>query len=114
MESLDKDKKGYIVPTDLIRQFQINAQRGLNNGLGGFQVIVDGGLGMDRPPVPVPRYPAGTPDWFRKMDKNGDGDVSPAEFLGTRAEFDRIDADHDGLISPEEAIQYDALKRKAN
>ena len=36
----------------------------------------------------------------------------PPEFLGTRAEFDRIDTDRDGLISPEEAIRFDALVRK--
>jgi hypothetical protein len=49
--------------------------------------------------------------WFRKMDVNGDGDVSPAEFLGTREDFDRIDADRDGLIGPEEAERYDATTR---
>src|SRR5262249_58451642 len=50
--------------------------------------------------------------WFRKMDKNRDGDVSRREFLGTKEEFDRIDSDGDGLISLEEAERYDALKRK--
>ncbi len=43
------------------------------------------------------------PDWFQKMDRNYDGDVSWREFLGPRAVFDRIDTDHDGLLSPEEA-----------
>ncbi len=50
--------------------------------------------------VPVPQK---GPVWFRKMDRNADGDVSRAEFLGTKAEFDAIDTDHDGLISLEEA-----------
>ncbi len=43
------------------------------------------------------------PVWFRKMDRNGDGDVSPREFLGTAEQFRRLDADGDGLLSPEEA-----------
>ncbi|HEV3385255.1 MAG TPA: EF-hand domain-containing protein [Gemmata sp.] len=53
------------------------------------------------------------PLWFRKMDRNGDGDVSRSEFLGTKAEFDAIDTDHDGLISLEEAEAYDKKMRQA-
>ena len=43
------------------------------------------------------------PAWFQKMDHNKDGDLSPREFLGSRADFERIDSDHDGLIDPKEA-----------
>lgn len=43
------------------------------------------------------------PTWFRKMDRNADGDVSLAEFLGTAAQFRRLDLDSDGLISLSEA-----------
>ena len=61
---------------------------------------------------PTPRVPTKGPVWFRKMDRNGDGDVSRAEFLGTRAEFDAIDTDHDDLISLAEAEAYDANVRQ--
>jgi Ca2+-binding EF-hand superfamily protein len=47
--------------------------------------------------------PARGPAWFRALDRNGDGDVSRREWLGTEEEFRRLDADGDGLISPEEA-----------
>ncbi|MBX9579806.1 MAG: EF-hand domain-containing protein [Gemmataceae bacterium] len=57
------------------------------------------------------KVPTRGPVWFRKMDRNADGDVSRAEFLGTRAEFDSIDADHDGLISLSEAEAFDKLAR---
>ena len=43
------------------------------------------------------------PDWFQKMDRNHDGDVSRREFLGPRDQFDRLDRDNDGLIDPDEA-----------
>ncbi len=43
------------------------------------------------------------PEWFNKMDRNRDGDLSPKEFLGRRALFDKIDTNHDGLISGDEA-----------
>ena len=53
------------------------------------------------------------PVWFRKMDRNGDGDVSRAEFLGTEEEFRKLDEDGDGLISAEEALRYEARLKKA-
>ena len=62
-------------------------------------------------PVTLPMLPQGPqagPVWFRKMDRNADGDVSRAEFVGTRAEFDAMDADRDGLISAREAEAVDA------
>jgi hypothetical protein len=52
------------------------------------------------------------PLWFRKMDRNGDGDVSRAEWLGSAEDFKKIDTDGDGLISLEEAEKADALFRK--
>src|SRR5262249_55628400 len=51
----------------------------------------------------APASPGRGPLWFRKMDRNGDGDVSRSEFLGTDEDFKKIDTDGDGLISPEEA-----------
>ncbi len=43
------------------------------------------------------------PEWFRRMDRNRDGDVSRREFPGTAAGFSEIDINADGLISPSEA-----------
>jgi Ca2+-binding EF-hand superfamily protein len=52
------------------------------------------------------------PLWFRKMDRNGDGDISPREFLGTPEDFRRIDLDGDGLIDAQEAEKAAAWFRK--
>jgi Ca2+-binding EF-hand superfamily protein len=57
------------------------------------------------------RVPQKGPVWFRKMDRNADGDVSRSEFLGTKAEFDTMDADKDNLISLVEAEAYDTAMR---
>jgi Ca2+-binding EF-hand superfamily protein len=43
------------------------------------------------------------PRWFQGMDRNGDGDLSRREFLGTLEEFRRWDTDGDSLVSPKEA-----------
>ena len=65
-------------------------------------------LGRSAGPQVAPRGPL----WFRKMDRNGDGDVSRKEWLGTPEQFDAIDTDRDGLISADEAEAYDARVRK--
>ncbi len=57
--------------------------------------------------LPVPESLAG-PAWFRCMDSNQDGDVSPREFLGTSRQFAQIDNDNDELISADEAMAIDA------
>ncbi len=55
--------------------------------------------------------PVRGPKWFAKLDRNLDGDVSRAEFIGSAEDFAAIDTDKDGLISLAEAEAYDTKVR---
>ncbi len=43
------------------------------------------------------------PLWFRKMDRNNDGDLDLREFVGPLSAFKKLDADGDGLVDRDEA-----------
>jgi Ca2+-binding EF-hand superfamily protein len=45
------------------------------------------------------------PAWFRALDRNGDGVISPREFVGPPEAFRKLDLNGDGVITPEEAAR---------
>ena len=47
------------------------------------------------------------PDWFVRMDRNKDNDISSKEFPGTKEQFADLDTDRDALVSAQEALDYD-------
>ncbi|HYT88658.1 MAG TPA: EF-hand domain-containing protein [Gemmataceae bacterium] len=104
--------KGYLTRTDLPHSYRLTVKSGpANKGgldpLAAFEELYGGSGSAD-----AHEGPAAGPAWFRKMDRNRDGDVSRREWLGSEELFRRIDTDGDGLISAEEANRYDALHRK--
>ena len=54
------------------------------------------------------------PLWFRKMDRNRDGDVSRREFLGTSSQFDSLDTDKDELLDATEAEAAKSGEKKSD
>ena len=45
------------------------------------------------------------PEWFVRMDRNRDNDLTRSEFPGTDEQFAALDTDADALVSPTEAIE---------
>jgi Ca2+-binding EF-hand superfamily protein len=101
---LDRDRDGAIARTEVPRQLQLTVHQ---SGLSYPYQFTNVDIGY-RTQMAVP-MPSRGPVWFRKMDRNADGDVSAREWLGTEEEFKKIDTDGDGLISAEEAERYDRL-----
>lgn len=101
----DRGNKGGIERQQVPRQFQFILSYGQSRaGLPDPQP----GLAQ----LPLFRDRSRGPLWFRKMDRNNDGDVSQSEFLGKGVQFQRIDSDGDGLIDPAEAERADTEFRK--
>ncbi len=59
--------------------------------------------------LPVSSRPSAivAPEWFTRMDRNKDLDVSRREFPGDDTQFRQVDSDGDGLIDPTEAVNFD-------
>src|SRR5262249_21719780 len=112
LDQLGAAKKGFLTKEDMPHSYLLSLKRGgvvrgdvdfisaLEDLYGGSYEASDGD------------YHTAGPVWFRKMDRNRDGDVSRKEVLGSDELFRLIDADGDGLISAEEAERYDAAHRK--
>jgi Ca2+-binding EF-hand superfamily protein len=78
-----------------------------------FQLIVTQGsipnLALPQNPAMAQRNANGAridgPVWFRRMDRNSDGEISRREFLGDLDLFTRLDLNSDGAIELSEALQ---------
>ncbi len=64
---------------------------------------------------PHERLPEGLPDWFVDRDKNGDGQVSMAEYASswsnaTAEGFEDLDLNDDGFVTPKECLKAGGTK----
>jgi Ca2+-binding EF-hand superfamily protein len=117
LAEFDRAGKGFLTRADIPRcavaAFRLGPAAPSGGQVLNGRVLTllypDDGLGSGGP---EPSKPGRGPEWFRKMDRNGDGDVSRREFLGTDEQFRAIDTDGDGLISVEEAEAYEKKVRQ--
>jgi Ca2+-binding EF-hand superfamily protein len=113
LEALDADRDERLSSRELLegwRRLRPDPKdtRGFDRGEMSrhIRVVIGQGQANYRRVVPPKKgglFAVGPPTWFTHMDRNGDGDVSPREFLGSEADFRKLDADDDGLLSAEEA-----------
>ncbi len=91
LAELDRDGQGHIVASDLPEQLSCNVVRG---------AAPTDGAGMS---AQAAAPPSSLPAWLKAMDANGDGEISPREFLGTREQFTTLDKNGDGYLDSSEA-----------
>ncbi len=65
--------------------------------------------------TPAERLPEGLPDWFLRLDSDGDGQIMMHEFATTwtdakASEFSKYDLNGDGIITPEECLKVAGKK----
>ncbi|MGE3804604.1 MAG: hypothetical protein AB7K24_08025 [Gemmataceae bacterium] len=98
LRRLDRNKDGKLTMMELPAA-SLEVALSLNTQQTGRLVSLTNAFRPDEPAS----APSKGPLWFRKMDYNGDGDISRREFVGTRADFERLDVNRDGFIDLEEA-----------
>lgn len=97
----DVDSDGRLAEREVPQLYQLVFDRGTPQ-LGGLNF----NSRPSTPPIAGTASPAAdsmSPLWFRKMDRNADGDVSRREFLGAPAQFQTLDSDGNELIDSIEA-----------
>jgi Ca2+-binding EF-hand superfamily protein len=97
IRTLDRNGDGRVTKEEVPESWSVAFGVGGYAQYGGIRVQQAGAAAGSAAPRD------GVPEWFVRMDRNGDGDVTLREFLGGRAKFEELDANDDGFLDAEEA-----------
>jgi Ca2+-binding EF-hand superfamily protein len=100
IRSLDKNGDGQVAAQEI----PVSMTLGFGLGNSGYYAYTPGTA------RPTGRGASRGPDWFTRMDRNNDGDVTEREFLGTPEQFKKLDKNADGFIEAAEAEAAEAKK----
>jgi Ca2+-binding EF-hand superfamily protein len=96
VKQIDANRDGRLSADEIPQQLMLELSRNTPQAAVTERRSIRGG---ERVRAATKRGPA----WFQKMDRNDDAELSPREFLGPADVFKRLDKDGNGVLDPAEA-----------
>ena len=97
LASVDRNHDGRVAQSELESRFKLTFSFGRN------QMFTPNANPQNTPVTPRLRSQSSGPIWYRRMDRNLDGDITWREFLGSRQQFTKLDQNGDQMIDLNEA-----------
>ena len=89
-----------------VAQSELESRYRLTFSFGRNQTFARDPGSMNAPLTPRIRSLGTGPTWYRRMDRNLDGDITWREFLGSREQFHQLDVNSDEMIDLAEAAAW--------
>ena len=97
LAAVDRNRDDRVAQSELESRFRLTFSFGRN------QSFTPNANPMNQPLTPRLRSQANGATWYRRMDRNLDGDITWREFLGSREQFRALDLNSDEMIDVTEA-----------